>query len=324
MTRAVVIEQPGGPEVLSWREVPDAPLGRGEVRLRQVAVALNFLDVYHRAGLYKVGRLPFTPGVEGAGVITEVGEDVTELRAGDRVAYTGRLGAYAESRVIPAERLVRLPDGISEETAAGMMVKGLTAQYLLRQTLPLAKGDVVLWHAAAGGVGLIACQWARHLGIDVIATAGGRAKCERALAAGARHVIDYQTEDFVARVRELTGGRGVRAVFDGVGKDTFGRSLDCLQPFGMLVSFGQSSGPVPPFDIIQLSTKGSLFLTRPTIVTYEADVPRYQAMATELLDVVAKGIVRVEIGNRFPLSEASRAHEALEARRTVGSSILVV
>jgi NADPH2:quinone reductase len=323
MPKAVVVERTGGPEVMQVRDVPTPEPGPGEVRIRQHAVGVNFIDVYYRMGLYKAASLPFVPGVEGAGVIEAVGSGVTELRPGQRVAYPMVQGAYAEERVIPAAKVVALPDEISFEDAAGVLMKGMTAQYLLRQTLPLERGDTVLFHAAAGGVGSIACQWARHLGLTLIGTAGGPEKCARVREAGAAHAIDYRTEDFVARVKELTGGAGVKAVFDGVGRDTLMRSLDCLRPFGMLVSFGQSSGPVPPFDIVTLSVKGSLYLTRPTLATYAADRARFTRMAGELFDVVKSGAVKPAVQQRYPLAEVARAHADLEARRTTGASILI-
>lgn len=322
MSKAIVVEKVGGPEVLRAVDVTVGEPGPGEVRIRQRAVGVNFIDVYHRTGFYKL-PLPFTPGVEGAGVIEAVGAGVTELQPGARVAYGGPTGAYAEVRLLPAARVVPLPDAISDHQAAGMMLKGLTAQCLLRQVVSLQAGDTVLFHAAAGGVGLIACQWARKLGVQVIGTAGGPEKCARVLAAGAAHAIDYRAEDFVPRVKELTGGVGVKAVFDSVGVDTFMRSLDCLRPLGTLVSFGQSSGPVPPFDILTLTAKGSLYLTRPSVSTYTADPARYRAMTRELFDVVLSGAVTIETHARFPLAEAGQAHQELEARRTTGSTILI-
>src|SRR4051812_17909509 len=323
MPKAIVVERTGGPEVMQVRDVPTPEPGPGEVRIRQHAVGVNFIDVYYRMGLYKAASLPFVPGVEAAGEIESVGSGVTELRPGQRVAYPMVQGAYAEERVMPAAKVVALPDEISFEDAAGVLMKGMTAQYLLRQTLPLERGDTVLFHAAAGGVGNIACQWARHLGLTLIGTAGGPEKCARVREAGAAHAIDYHSEDFVARVKELTGGAGVKAVFDGVGRDTLMRSLDCLRPFGMLVSFGQSSGPVPPFDIVTLSTKGSLYLTRPTLATYAADRARFTRMAAELFDVVKSGAVKPAAQQRYPLAEVARAHADLEARRTTGASILI-
>lgn len=322
MPKAIIVERTGGPEVLEVRDVPTPEPGPGEVRIRQRALGVNFIDVYHRTGLYKTG-LPFVPGVEGAGVIDAVGSGVTDLRLGQRVAYPSALGAYAEERVVSAAKVVALPDEISFEDAAGVLMKGLTAQFLLRQTLSLERGDTVLFHAAAGGVGSIACQWARHLGLTLIGTAGGPEKCARVRDAGAAHAIDYRSEDFVARVKELTGGAGVKAVFDSVGHDTLMRSLDCLRPFGMLVSFGQSSGPVPPFDILTLSTKGSLYLTRPTLVTHLADRARFTRMAAELFEVVKSGAVKADVHQRYPLAEVARAHADLEGRKTTGASILI-
>jgi len=323
MAFAIVIDGVGGPEVLRFGEVPVGEPGPGEVRVRQSAMGVNFIDVYHRTGLYKAPRLPFVPGMEGAGVIEAVGDGVTDARVGQRVAYTGVLGAYADQRLVPASMVVPLPADIPDEIAAACMMRGLTAEFLLRRTLPLQAGDSILFHAAAGGVGLIACQWARHLGLRLIGTAGGAEKCQRARAAGAAEVIDYLAEDFVARVKELTNGQGVKAVFDGVGKDTFDKSLNCLRPFGMMVAFGQSSGPVAPLDVLTLSAKGSLYLTRPTVMTHAADRARYLDMAAELFTVVRSGAVKIEIGQRFALRDAADAHRALEGRRTVGSTILV-
>ncbi|HEY4186062.1 MAG TPA: quinone oxidoreductase [Polyangia bacterium] len=323
MPKTIVIEKTGGPEALRLVEQSVGAPGPGELRIHQHAIGLNFADIYFRTGLYKAGALPFTPGMEAAGTIEAVGAGVTELRVGQRVAYPWCLGAYAEVRLLPADKVVALPDAIPDEQAAAMMLKGLTAQYLLRQTVALSAGDTILFHAAAGGVGHLVCQWARHLGIAVIGTAGGPEKCARVLAAGAAHVIDYKTEDFVARVKDLTAGKGVKAVFDSVGRDTFMRSLDCLRPFGMLVAFGQSSGAVPPFDVLALSAKGSLFLTRPSLATYVADRPRYQRMAAELFAVVASGAVKVDVQQRYPLAEVGRAQDDLESRRTSGASVLI-
>jgi len=324
MPKAIVIEETGGPEVMRWTDVPVGEPGPGEIRVRQHAAGVNFVDVYFRTGLYKApAGVPFIPGMEGAGIIDAVGPEVRDLKVGQRVAYPFTIGAYSETRTLPAAKTVVLPDEISFETAAGMMLKGLTAHYLLRQVVPLERGDTVLLHAASGGVGHIACQWARHLGLELIGTAGGPEKCARALAAGAAHVIDYQKEDFVARVKEITKGRGVKAVIDGVGRDTFMRSLDCLRPFGMLVAYGQSSGAVPPFDIINLSTRGSLYVTRPTLGTFLADRDRFVAMAKDLFQVVAGGAVKIDVQRRYPLADAARAHADLEGRQTSGSSILV-
>ena len=324
---AIQIRAIGGPEQLQLADVEVGEPGPGEIRIRQHASGLNFIDVYHRTGLYPL-PLPHTLGVEGAGVVEAVGEGVTHLQPGDRAAYAGGPpGSYSEVRVMPAKTVVRLPDSIAFDTAAGMMLKGLTAQYLLRKTLPvegLAKGDFVLFHAAAGGVGLIACQWAKALGLQLIGTAGGPAKCALALEHGAAHVIDYKSEDFVARVKELTGGKGVKVVYDSIGKDTFEKSLDCLRPFGLLASFGNSSGPVPPFSPLILGPKGSLYFTRQTLFTHMATREATQAMADELFAVVQSGAVKIRVDQRFPLAEAAAAHRALEARATTGSTVLVI
>ncbi len=325
MPMAIRVLEIGGPGVLSWQDVAVPAPAAGEIRLRHTFVGVNYIDVYHRSGVYKVGALPFTPGLEAAGVVTGVGPGVADLRPGDRVAYcSGPLGAYAQERVVPADKVVRIPEGIDDRTAAAMMLKGLTAQYLLRQTTQIVPGDTILFHAAAGGVGLLACQWARHLGATVIGTVSSDDKAQLARAHGCDHVIVYTRENFVERVREITGGRGVRVAYDGVGKDTFMGSLDCLSPLGLMVSFGQSSGLVPPFDITILSGKGSLYLTRPTIGSYASTPARMRAMAADLFAVVGEGKVRVKIGQVFSLSEAAAAHTALEARRTTGSTVLAV
>ena len=322
--KAVRVHQNGGPEALRYEDVDIPVPGAGEVLVRHAAIGLNFLDVYYRSGLYPAPNgLPLTPGGEAAGVIESVGAGVTELREGDRVAYTTPLGAYAEKRVISADRVVRVPDGVSDEQAAAMMLKGLTAAYLLLRTYKVQKGETVLFHAAAGGVGLLFGQWAKHLGATVIGTAGSPDKVELALAHGFDHVIDYRKQDFVAEVNRLTDGRKCDVVYDSVGNDTFAGSLDCLRPLGMLVSFGQSSGPIPPFNLAVLSQKGSLFLTRPTLFSYIAKRSELESLSAALFDVVAKGIVDVKINQRFALSDAGKAHEALEARKTTGTTILV-
>jgi len=324
MTHAIRIHELGGPEVLRWEsvEVPDP--GPGEVLLSHTAIGLNYIDVYHRTGLYKVVEPPFVPGMEAAGVVDAVGPHVEELAVGDRVAYASTpLGAYSEQRVMPAERLLRLPDAVDDRTAAAMMLKGMTACYLLRRSYRVQAGDHVLIHAAAGGVGTIACQWASHLGATVIGTVGSPQKAESAAAHGCTHPIDYTREDFVERVRDITGGKGVAAVYDSVGADTFMRSLDCLRPFGTLVSFGQSSGNPPPLDVGILAKKGSLYVQRPTIATYTAKRQDMVALAGELFDTVTKGAVRIEIGTTFALRDAGDAHRALEARRTTGSTLLI-
>ncbi len=325
MPNAIRIHELGGPEVLSWEEITVGEPGPGEVRLRQTAVGLNFIDVYFRTGLYKAPALPFIPGLEGAGVVEAMGAGVDTLAVGDRVAYaTQPLGAYAEARVMAADRLVKVPDSVDDQTAAAMMLQGMTAQYLLRQTYPVQAGQTILFHAVAGGVGLIACQWAKHLGATVIGTVGSEAKAELARAHGCDHTINYKSEDFVARVREITEGRGVPVVYDSVGKDTFMKSLECLSPRGMLVSFGQSSGAVAPLDPGILSARGSLYLTRPTLFTYTAKPEDLQATARELFEVVGAGHVKIEVNQHFPLRDAAEAHRALEARRTTGSSVLTV
>ena len=322
--KAVRVHQNGGPEALRYENVDIPVPGAGEVLVRHAAIGLNFLDVYYRSGLYPAPNgLPLTPGGEAAGVIEAVGAGVTDLRKGDRVAYTTPLGAYAEQRVIPADRVVKVPDGVSDEQAAAMMLKGLTAAYLLLRTYKVQEGETVLFHAAAGGVGLLFGQWAKHLGATVIGTAGSPDKVELALAHGFDHVIDYRKQDFVAEVNRLTDGRKCDVVYDSVGKDTFAGSLDCLRPLGMLVSFGQSSGPIPPFNLAVLSQKGSLFLTRPTLFSYIAKRRELESLSAALFDVVAKGIVDVKINQRFALADAGKAHEALEARKTTGTTILV-
>ncbi len=324
MTMAIRMYETGGPEVLRWEEIDPGRPGPGEVLIRHEAVGLNFIDVYHRTGLYPLPSLPATPGLEGAGVIEEVGPGVSRLRVGDRVAYAGLPpGAYAQARTIAAHRLVRLPDGISTRQGAAIMLQGMTARYLLRGCYRVRRGDTILIHAAAGGVGLIVCQWAHYLGATVIGTVGSPEKAELARRNGCDHPIEYRHEDLVARVREITGGRGVDVVYDSVGRDTFDKSLDCLRPMGMMVSFGQSSGPVPPLDLAMLAARGSLFITRPSLMTYTAERKDLLAHARDLFNVIAKGAVQVEIRQTYPLSEAARAHEDLESRRTRGTSILI-
>ena len=322
--RAIQITHTGGPEVLELTAVPVGEPGAGEVRIRHEACGLNFIDTYHRSGLYAL-PLPAVLGVEAAGTIDAVGPGVTHLAVGDRVAYVSRSpGSYASARVVPQTTVVRLPATISAATAASVLLKGLTVQALLRQTrVELVPGDLVLWHAAAGGVGLIACQWAKALGLQLIGTAGSAAKCELARAHGAAHVIDYTTEDVVARVRALTGGKGVKVVFDSVGKDTWDRSLDCLQPRGVMVSFGNASGPVPPISLVQLMAKGSLYVTRPTLHTFLSSPEVTQQMADELFALIAGGQLALPAPRTYPLAEAARAHADLEGRRTTGASILI-
>ncbi len=323
MPNAIRIHQTGGPEVLTWETVDVPPPAAGEATVRHHAVGLNFIDTYHRTGLYPL-PLPSGIGLEGAGVVEAVGAGVTEVKVGDRVAYAGGpVGAYAEVRNIPAHRLLKLPDAIAFDTAAAMMLQGLTAAYLLRRTYRVQPGDAVLIHAAAGGVGLIACQWAKALGATVIGTVGSPAKAELAKAHGCDHVINYSTENFTQRVREITGGEGVPVVYDGVGKDTFMGSLDSLRPLGMLVTYGNASGPVPPFDVLLLSQKGSLFVTRPTIMHYTAKRADLEALGVELFEVVVSGKVRIEVNQTYPLREAAQAQRDLEARKTTGSTVLL-
>jgi len=321
MPHAIQIHELGGPEVLKWEEVVAGDPGPGEVRLRQEAAGVNFIDVYHRTGLYPQ-PLPFIPGVEGAGVVEVVGSDVTSVQVGDRVAYGGPIGGYAEVRLIPAERVVKLPDGISAEAAAAMMLKGMTAEMLLRRVYPVKPEDAILVHAAAGGVGLILCQWAKALGATVIGAVGSDEKADLARAHGCDHPIVYTRQDFVAEVERITDGAKVAVVYDGVGRDTFMKSLDCLARRGMMASFGNSSGPVDPFDALLLARKGSLFLTRPTLYDYTLDPADLQLSAHALFDVVESGKVKIEIGQRFPLKDAAEAHRALEGRRTSGSTVL--
>jgi len=327
MSLAVQMRQHGGPEVLELAQVDVGAPGAGQVRIRHRAIGLNFIDVYHRTGLYPL-QMPAGVGMEGAGVVEAVGAGVTHLAVGDRVAYAGMPpGSYCEVRVMPAQPVCRLPDAIDFETGAAMMLKGLTAQYLLKKTLPvqgLQPGDHVLFHAAAGGVGLIACQWARALGLQLIATAGSDAKCQLALDNGAAHAVNYNREDFAARVKDITGGQGVKVVYDSVGKDTWDKSLECLRPFGLMASFGNASGPVPPFAPGMLGAKGSLYVTRQTLFTHVATREATQAMADELFAVVASGQVKIHIAQRYALADVQQAHRDLEARKTTGSTILTL
>ena len=321
--KAIRIAANGGPEVMEYVDVEVGQPGPGEALVRQHAVGLNFIDVYFRTGLYPQ-PLPAGLGQEGAGVVEAVGEGVTHVQPGDRVAYAGGPnGAYAELRTMPAHVLVKLPDAVGFETAAAMMLQGLTVQYLFRSTYPLMSGQTILFHAAAGGVGLIACQWARALGVNLIGTVGSKEKGELALAHGAAHVINYNEEDIVARVREITKGAGVPVVYDSVGKDTFFRSLDCLKPRGLMVSFGNSSGAVEPFSPGELAKRGSLYLTRPTLGAYMATRSELEAMAADLFGMVESGKLKIEVNQTFPLAQAAEAHRALESRRTTGSTVLL-
>jgi NADPH2:quinone reductase len=323
-TRAIRIHRTGGPEVLSFDEIELPAPGPGQALVRQRAVGVNYIDTYHRSGLYPLPSLPHGIGSEAAGVVEAVGDGVTEFVAGDRVAYAaGAPGAYAEARVIPVERLVKLPDGVSEETAAAMLLKGMTVEYLVRRCRPVRAGETVLFHAAAGGVGLIACQWLRELGVTVIGTVGSRDKAEIARAHGCTHTIVYTEEDFSARVRELTGGKGVPVVFDSVGRSTLMGSLECLSPRGMLVSFGNASGKPEPLDLGLLSTKGSLYVTRPTLMAYTASRQELDESANALFDMVVRGKVKIEVRQRFALSDAASAHRALESRQTTGATVLL-
>lgn len=323
MTRAIRIHEYGGPEVLRLEQVELGRPGPGEIRVANRAVGLNYIDVYHRTGYYKLPGLPAVIGMEGAGEVTEIGPGVEDIKVGDRVAYANPPGAYAEERLIAAERVVALPAAVDFKTAAAMMLQGMTVRYLFRETYPVTAKTVMLFHAAAGGVGLIACQWARHIGATLIATVGSEEKARLATAHGATHVINYRNEDFVARVRELTGGAGCDVVYDSVGKDTFPGSLDCLKPRGLWVSFGNASGPVPPLDLGMLSAKGSLFVTRPTLMTYTAKRADLVATASELFEMVGNGHVRINVNQTYPLSEAAQAHRDLEARRTTGATVLL-
>ncbi|HQC71375.1 MAG TPA: quinone oxidoreductase [Candidatus Competibacteraceae bacterium] len=324
MTHAIRIHEYGGPEVLRWEEVAVGDPGPGELRIRHGAIGLNYIDVYHRTGLYPLPALPWTLGMEGAGRVEAVGPGVSEFKVGDRVAYASPpVGAYAEVRLMPADRVVALPDAIDERAAAAMLLQGMTAQYLLRRSYRVQAGDTILLHAAAGGVGLIASQWARHLGATVIGTVGSEAKATLARAHGCDHVIDYRRENIVERVREITGGAGVAVVYDSVGKDTFMDSLDCLRPLGMMVSFGNASGPVPAFEPGLLAAKGSLFFTRPSLMHYTARRADLLASAAELFAVVTGGAVKIEVNQTYPLAETAQAHRDLEARQTTGSTVLL-
>ncbi|MEE8223468.1 MAG: quinone oxidoreductase [Alphaproteobacteria bacterium] len=323
MVKAVRVHGYGGPEALSVDEIEVGAPGPGEVLVRHTAVGLNFIDTYHRSGLYKLERLPHTLGVEGAGVIEEVGVDITDLAPGDRVAYGGGIGSYCEMRVMDAGRLVKLPDGLGDQQAAAMMLQGMTVRYLVRRVHEIAPGETVLIHAAAGGIGLIFCQWAKHLGATVIGTVSSDQKAALAEAHGCDHPIVYTREDFVARVRQLTDGAGVPVVYDSVGKETWQGSLDCLAPLGLMVSFGNASGPAPAFTVLDLMGRGSLFVTRPVLAHYTAAREDLLETANDLFDVVASGAVKIEINQRYALGEAEDAHRDLEGRRTTGSSILI-
>lgn len=324
MVMAVRVHETGGPDVLTWEEVEIGEPGAGEVRIRHTAIGLNFIDTYFRSGLYPAPNgLPFIPGNEGAGVVLAVGEGVSHVKPGDRVAYVGPLGSYAQERLVPGDRLVVIPDGVDDKTAAGMMLKGMTAQYLLRRTFNVTSETTLLFHAAAGGVGLIAGQWAAHLGATVIGTVGSAEKAELAKAHGYTHVINYREEDFVERVKEITGGKGCDVVYDSVGKDTYPGSLDCLKPLGLWASFGQSSGPITDFNMGLLAQKGSLFATRPTLFTYIASRSDLEMTANDLFDVVKSGVVKIEVNQEYRLADAAQAHKDLEGRKTTGTTVLI-
>ena len=323
MTHAIRIHEYGGPDVLKWEDVTVGAPDPGQVKVRQTAVGLNFIDIYHRTGHYPQPSLPFIPGSEAAGVVTAVGEGVRDLKVGRRVAYAGPIGAYAEERLIAADRAVKIPDNVDDQTAAAIMLKGMTAQYLLRRIVKVGPETTLLFHAAAGGVGLIACQWAAALGATVIGTVGSSGKALIARAHGCGYVINTREEDFVAKVKDYTKGKGVDVVYDSIGKDTFPGSLDCLKPLGLWVSFGQSSGPVPPFDITLLSQKGSLFATRPSLNTYTASRKDLVATADDLFQIVASGKVRIAVNQTYPLEKTAEAQADLEARRTSGSTVLL-
>jgi len=322
MVHAVRVHTTGAPEVLKWEAVDVGAPGPGEVRVAQRAAGLNYIDVYHRSGLYKLAALPAIIGMEGAGDVVAVGAGVSDIKVGDRVGYAGVLGGYAEERLIAADRLVKLPEAISYEVAAAAMLQGMTVRYLFRETYVAGPETVMLFHAAAGGVGLIACQWAKALGATLIGTVGSDEKATLAMEHGAAHVINYRREDFVARVREITGGKGCDVVYDSIGKDTFPGSLDCLKSRGLWVSFGNASGPVPPFELSLL--KGSLYAARPTLMAYTASHDALAANAADLFDMIARGSVRIEINQKYALKDAAVAHRDLEARKTTGSSVLVV
>ncbi len=323
MTKAIRIHETGGPEVLKYEDVGLGDVGPGEVRMRHNAIGLNFIDVYQRTGLYPIGDLPKTLGMEAAGVIEEVGSDVEGFKEGDRVAYAMGLGSYSEERVWSTDRLVKLPDGIEDQTAAAMMLQGMTTYYLLNRTYQVKSGDTILFYAAAGGVGLIACQWAKHLGATVIGCVGSEEKAELARAHGCDHPILYRDETVPERVKEITGGEGVPVVYDSIGKATFEDSLDCLRPFGLMVSFGNASGPVDPFNIAALGPKGSLHITRQTLATHTATRELIDECSSALFDVVEGGHVKINVNQTYPLAETEQAHRDLEARKTTGSTVLL-
>lgn len=323
MTKAIRIHSQGGPEVLKWEDVEVGAPGPGQARIRQTAVGLNYIDVYHRSGLYPIGDMPQTIGTEGAGVVDAIGEGVSEVAVGDRVAYAPALGAYAEARLIPAAKLVKVPDSIDDQTAAAMMLKGMTSSYLLRRTYPVKPGDPILVMAAAGGVGQILCQWGKHLGAQVIGCVGSPEKAELAKACGCDTVINYNTEDVAAAVKDATGGKGAAVSYDGVGADTYTASLDSLRPFGYMVSFGNASGPVPTIEVADLASRGCLFFTRPSLMPHTATRPQLDDLAGALMDVVGSGAVKITVNQTYALSDTEQAHRDLEARKTTGSTVLL-
>jgi NADPH2:quinone reductase len=323
MVHAIRIHQHGGPEALKWDKIDVPAPGKGEIRVKHHAVGLNYIDTYQRSGLYKLPNLPAVLGMEGAGQVIATGEGVTEFKAGDRIAYANPMGSYAEERNMPADRAVKVPDGIDYKTAAAMMLQGMTVRYLLRQTYKVGPGTTMLFHAAAGGVGLIACQWAKHLGATIIGTTSSADKMKLAKDAGCTHVINYKSEDFVKRVKEITDGRGCDVVYDSIGKDTFPASLDCLKPLGLWVSFGNASGAIQAFDIGVLAAKGSLYATRPTLFSYTASRGDLIANANDLFDVVKKGVVKIAVNQTYALKDTAQAHRDLESRKTTGSTVLL-
>ncbi len=322
MAHAICVHKVGGPDAMQYESVEVGAPGQGQIKLKQHAIGVNYIDVYLRTGLYPQPVSPFVPGMEGAGEVTAVGPGVTDLKVGDRVAYAGPAGGYATERLIAADRVVKMPDGIDYKTAAAMMLQGMTVRYLIRKTYKVVPGTVMLWHAAAGGVGLIACQWVKHLGGMLIGTAGGAEKCKLALAHGAAHCIDYTKDDFVAKVKEITGGKLCDVVYDSIGKDTFPKSLDCLKPLGLFVTFGNASGPIENLNPGILSAKGSLYMTRPSLGNYTATRADLVETANDLFDVVKKGIVKIPVNHTYALKDAAQAHRDLEGRKTTGSIVL--
>ena len=323
MAHAIRAHKYGGPDVLTFEAVEVGAPGPGQIKLKHTAIGVNYIDTYHRTGLYAQPSFPFTPGMEAAGVVTALGAGVTDLKVGDRVAYAQPIGSYATERLMPADRAVKIPDGVDDKMAAGMMLQGMTVRYLLRKTYKVGPETTLLWHAAAGGVGLIAMQWAKSLGATIIGTASSAEKCAQAKAAGATHMINYAKEDFAVRVKEITCGKMCDVVYDSVGKDTFPKSLDCLKPLGLFVTFGNASGSIPPFDCGVLAAKGSLYMTRPSLMAYVASRADLVETANELFDVVKQGIVKVNVNHTYALKDAAKAHADLEARKTTGSVVLI-